>query len=144
MDLADYKVISLDTNIFSYYLANDPRYFKTIHYIFTLVETGKLKLVTSVITMLEIMSAPHIEGDRILHERYSKVFINYPNLLLVDVNADIAVTAASLRRKYQLRTPDAILLATAIVSKADIFITNDLRLKKVKEIKIITLDDIKK
>ena len=42
----------------------------------------------------------------------------------------------------QLRgTPDSIQLATAIVRKADYFLTNDAALKQVKEIKVVVLED---
>ncbi|MDY0201998.1 MAG: hypothetical protein RBR40_13535 [Tenuifilaceae bacterium] len=46
-----------------------------------------------------------------------------------------------LRAKYALKTPDAIQLASALISLSDFFLTNDLRLKNVNEIEVITLDD---
>jgi len=44
-----------------------------------------------------------------------------------------------LRAKYSLATPDAIMIATSLLSKATGFITADTRLKKVKEIEIFVL-----
>ena len=46
-----------------------------------------------------------------------------------------------LRTKYGVKTPDAIHLATAIEHKADVFVTNDRQLKKVKEIVMLYLGD---
>ena len=134
------KHVCIDTNIFSYYFTENQKYFNKIRKILVLAEEGKINIITSVVTMLEVMSMPNIENNRVLQENYYSVFKYYPNLTLVDVNVDIVVIAASLRRKYHLKTPDAILLATAINSKCDLFLTNDLRLKQVKEIKIVTLD----
>ena len=50
--------------------------------------------------------------------------------------------AAELRAKYGLRTPDAIQLASVIYKKGDVLITNDKGLKRVKEIKVLALEDI--
>jgi predicted nucleic acid-binding protein len=41
-----------------------------------------------------------------------------------------------------LRTPDAILIATAIMAGCDAFLTNDKRLKQVTEIKVLVLEDL--
>ena len=39
------------------------------------------------------------------------------------------------------KTPDAIQIATAVVGGAEALITNDVNLKKVKEIEILVLND---
>lgn len=49
-----------------------------------------------------------------------------------------------LRVNYNLKTPDAIQLATAMENNTDVFLTNDERLKRVKEIEVLTLIKIKK
>lgn len=54
----------------------------------------------------------------------------------------LAIKAAELRAKYNLRTPDSIQLATAIEYNADYFLTNDIRLKSVAEINSIILSEL--
>ena len=50
---------------------------------------------------------------------------------VVDINQQIALLAAKLRAEYpSLRAPDAIHIASAITSKAKVFITTDRRLPK--------------
>jgi len=48
-----------------------------------------------------------------------------------------------INSKYQIRTPDALLIATSISEKADVFITNDGRLRPLKAegLAILVLDD---
>jgi predicted nucleic acid-binding protein len=46
-----------------------------------------------------------------------------------------------LRARYNLRTPDALQVATALVRRCEAFLTNDARLKRVTEIRVLTLDD---
>ena len=43
--------------------------------------------------------------------------------------------------KYAIRTPDAIQIAVGIIYGADTFLTNDAGLKKVKDIKVVILED---
>ena len=54
----------------------------------------------------------------------------------------VAETAADLRASYNLRTPDALQLATAIVSGCQGFLTNDRGLIRVKTIPVLVLDDL--
>jgi predicted nucleic acid-binding protein len=63
-------------------------------------------------------------------------------LEMVQMDEAVSIKAAQLRAKYGLKTPDAIQLASVIRKKGDIFITNDRGLKSVKEIKILTLEDM--
>jgi predicted nucleic acid-binding protein len=60
-------------------------------------------------------------------------------LVLLPVDADVARVAAALRSTYRLKTPDALHLATAIVSGADRFITGNRRdfSTAIKEISIV-------
>ncbi len=44
--------------------------------------------------------------------------------------------------RYNLLTPDAIQVAVAQHSAADVFLTNDRGLKKVKAVKTLILDEV--
>lgn len=59
-----------------------------------------------------------------------------------DVSPDIAQKAAEIRANYNVRTPDAIQLATALQGGATFFLTNDLPLRKFPEIKVVVVDDL--
>jgi predicted nucleic acid-binding protein len=48
----------------------------------------------------------------------------------------------SIRAVQNLRTPDAIQLATAIYPGADYFLSNDRGLERIKEIKVLIVDDL--
>lgn len=82
-------------------------------------------------------------GRADLAEKYEQILSSSETISLIDVNKHIARIAALLRADYKLRTPDAIQIATAIYAKADCFLTNDKQLKSIKEIQILTMDDLK-
>ena len=64
------------------------------------------------------------------------------NIRLIEISEDIADRAGKLRGKYpNLKTIDAIQISSAIEINADIFLTNDKKLKKIKEINLLVLKE---
>ena len=64
------------------------------------------------------------------------------NLNLIEISADIAEKAGRLRGEYPvLRALDAIQLSTALEMEVDAFVTNDNKLKRMKEVKVLVLKD---
>jgi predicted nucleic acid-binding protein len=67
---------------------------------------------------------------------------NEVNLNLLSISPEIAESAGRLRAKYNsLRTMDAIQLSAAIKAEVDIFVTNDIKLKQVTEVRVVVLND---
>ncbi len=61
--------------------------------------------------------------------------------MTVPIDVAMASQAALLRSRYRIKTPDALQLACAMASGCQAFLTNDLRLRPVKEIPVLVLDD---
>ncbi len=64
--------------------------------------------------------------------------------MIKQIDKQTSVLAAELRAKYGVKTPDALFLATAILENADVFVTNDVRLKKIEEMNFLILDEYKR
>ena len=75
-------------------------------------------------------------GDDRLFSLYRDLIGSFPNLHLVPFDARIAEISSDLRARYDLPTPDAIQVATALQQGAETFVTNDARLKRAREIKV--------
>lgn len=61
---------------------------------------------------------------------------------MIEISVDIAERAGKLRGQYLfLRAIDAIQVSAAIDLGADAFLTNDVKLKQIKEIKVLVLAD---
>ena len=132
------KLVGLDSNIFIYQFEQHPQFSPKTSAIFGKLAGKKLQAVTSIISLIEALSYPSPE------EVLTQIRIGFtvPNLTVLEVNDQIGLEAARIRREYPFRLGDAIQLATAICSKTRAFITNDERLKKFKEIKVTLLNEL--
>ncbi len=53
---------------------------------------------------------------------------------------DVIERAAELRVRYRLKLADALHVAAAIINRADLFLANDDKLRRVTEITVLSLD----
>jgi predicted nucleic acid-binding protein len=138
--LVDYKRIGLDTNALIYYIEERPVLMKKVEFFINKIEDGEAIGITSYVTLLELLVKPMREGRFDLVDMYRTILSG--KLEMVPLDEIVSIKAAELRAKYGLRTPDAIQLASVIYKKGDVFVTNDKGLKRVKEIKVLALEDI--
>jgi predicted nucleic acid-binding protein len=136
------RVIGLDTSPIIYFVEENVEYFEVIHPFFEELSSGKFRAVTSTITLLEVLVQPYRKKHTTLASQYKEILLNSQNLTVLPLLNETSDEAAKLRGKYNIRTPDAVQVATAIYGGASGFLTNDTKLRKIKEIEIIVLDDI--
>ena len=133
------KKVALDTMIFIYAFEEHSLYLPLVKSFFHEVEKGRIMAVTSTVTLAECLVQPFRAKAMELAARYKTLFRDFPHLSVIPVSDEIAAKAAWLRAQYQLKTPDAIQLATALVSGSHVFLTNDEGLPKLEEIQIWVL-----
>jgi len=135
--------LALDSSVFIYQLNKSSLHWKTTNRIFESIMMGESVGVTSTITVLEIMVRPEKLGKESEIKRHETILRSFPNLTVIPVSFTIAHEAAKIRSEYNIRTPDSIQLATAKVQDADVFVTNDRRLKRFGELNVLTLRDLR-
>lgn len=86
------------------------------------------ELLTSTLTLGELLVKPVEVGDDELRDRYAKAMHAGVTLLAFDTPA--ALRFAAIRSDRSIRAPDAIQLACAAAGGTDLFITNDDRLSR--------------
>lgn len=133
--------VALDTSIFIYFIEEHPDYLPLISPIFEDGDAGRRELVTSALTMLEVLVVPFRAGDIPLAERYEVLLTRSRGLTLVDVDRVQLRTAAQLRVLHDTRTPDALQLAAALSTRCAAFLTNDRRLPALPGLRILQLRD---
>ena len=137
--VSKFHKVGIDTNIFTYYLdRNSPFYAKTEE-LFTQIARKNLLIITSVITLTELLS---FKASQLQLNKLEQEFLLTPNLEVIDVGLEVAKESARIRREYGFRLPDSVQLATVINAKAQTFITNDKRLKLFKRLPITLLTEI--
>lgn len=101
-----------------------------------MIERGD-QLLTSTLTLGEILVKPMEAGDEELARKYEEAITASSLLLSFDTKA--ARVYARLRADRAIRAPDAIQLSCAAAAGVDLFITNDARLgtKHVEGIQFI-------
>lgn len=137
-DLGDGPV-ALDTAAFIYYIEESPRFLAAIAPVFAAADAGSLNLVTSVLTLVEVLVVPLRAGDKVLAARYERILTNSRGVTVVDLSRDLLRHAASLRATTGIKTPDAIQVAAALATGCAAFLTNDRRLPAVPGLRIIQL-----
>lgn len=93
----------------------------------------------SVLTRMECRVKPLRTGATELLADYEVFFKSMPGGLL-ELTAAAFDKAAELRARWNLRTPDALHIATAILNGCDVFLTNDAALSRCTEIKVEVLN----
>ncbi len=103
--------IVLDTNAVGIYLS-DPEFVKTI-------SVKKATVIISIITRLEFLSNTQLTvADKYLFED----FLNNIEMVYLTEEKDILFnTTISIRKKYKIKLPDAIIAATAIINNATLY-----------------------
>jgi predicted nucleic acid-binding protein len=116
-----------DTNLFVYLFENNPEFFPHVERLRMRMLTRGDQLLTSTMTLGEVLVKPTKAGDAERCRRYEKVLLSSAQVIPMDLVA--ARHYASIRCDRFIKPPDAIQLSCAASAGVDLFITNDDRLQ---------------
>ena len=133
--------VCIDTSPFIYFIEKDPKYQNIIKPVFTEVETGNIDAITSTVTLLEVLVVPFRKNDMSMVQQYREILLNSKGLTTYEIFHDVSELSSKLRAKYSIRTPDAIQIAIGLKYEANFFLTNDVNLKKIKDIRVLVLEE---
>lgn len=132
--------VALDAVAFIYYIEDDPRYAPLLEPIFR--RAGRdVTVVTSAMTLLEVLALPIRRGQAQLADRYDQLLTRSRGVTLVDITRDQLRAAASLGAVLPIKTPDALQVVAATSAGCKVFITNDRRLPLIPGLRVIQLSD---
>jgi predicted nucleic acid-binding protein len=124
--------ILLDSVSIVYYLERNPRYFAAAAEWMERVNDGRLTAAASVLLLAEVLVPAYRARNPAAARQARAALERVPNLELVEVTAGVSDVAARLRAEHNLRTPDALHVATALREGAGWLVTNDRRLQRVE------------
>lgn len=141
-ELAQVNSIFIDTAPIIYFIEAHPQFGPLVKEVITAFQSGRLIAFSSVITLTEVLPKPVEQGDEKLTRKFSEFLKHGKNLTMIEISEDIGEVAGRLRGRYPfLRTVDAIQVAAALEVGAEAFITNDLKLRQITEIRVLILKD---
>jgi predicted nucleic acid-binding protein len=112
-----------DTNLFIYLWEDYGALSQAVQALRTKMLRRGDQLLTSTLTLGEILVKPAAAGNRELCRKYEDAISSVA--LLIPLDAKVAKIYASIRSDRLLKAPDAIQLASAASAGADLFVTND-------------------
>ncbi len=133
--------VAIDTQIVIYFIQRHPDFVDVVRPLFEAADQGSVELVTSALTLLEVLVVPYREGDMSLAARYEALLTGSRGLTLVEVGTQVLRGAAYLRAVHGTRTPDAVQLASALARGCGAFVTNDHHLRSLPNLRVVQLRD---
>ena len=115
----------LDTNSLIYYFQGAPQ----MDPVFRQIEQGEERPLVSIITEIELLGFP-----RLTQQDETRIRSLLSGFAVVAVDERIAAQAVVLKRRHGLKTPDAIIAATALLEDACLVTRDQALLDKVPEV----------
>ena len=134
------KTVALDTAPLIYYVEENSVFIDRVRPFFEALERAEFSALTSTLTIAELLVKPLQLGQTDKAHAFQELLAEYVEI--VPVTYEIAELAAQLRVDHNFRTPDAIQIATAINRQADAFLTNDIRLSRLKQLEVLVLSNL--
>jgi len=143
VDLLRGSKVGLDTAPLINFTEANPEYIQVVDPFFEALRREEFTVVTSTMTLLETLVNPIKLGNTKIAKVYRNFLFRTRGVTTVPLDEGIAEAAARLRAFHNIRTPDSIQMATAIKMNATYFLTNDLKLPSLPELKVLKLDELK-
>jgi len=134
-DLPDQALVLVDSAPVIYFLEGHPKYGPYFRPLFEAHAAGRIRFAVTTITICEVLTGPSRSGDEATARRYRAVFNSWQ---FVDLDADIAESAARLRTSLRLELPDAVQAASALAINAAALVTHDRDFARVKSLRVIS------
>ena len=137
-------LVGLDSATLIYALEEHQEYAGPMREFLVGLRSGRFRAVASTVALVEVLTLPLRRGEAGRARAYEALLLDTHGLAVADLSVSVPVAreAARLRARHNLRTPDAVQLATALAGGASHFLTNDAQLRRVTELRVLVLDDL--
>ena len=122
--------VFLDSAPLIYFVEKEAKYWDAVSLIFDRIDAGLMMAITSAVTLAECLVLPYRKKNLRLAQELFDCIVNGNNILFVSLDHDMARRAAEMRARYNLSLSDA-------------FLTNDADLRRIIELQVLVLDDMR-
>ena len=131
--------VGVDTVVFIYFIEEHVQFLPVLEPLFKEVDGGRRELVTSALTLLEVLVVPYRSGDLLLAGRYEALLTQSRGVRVAEISRDHLRAAAQLRAETGVKTPDSLQLVAALAAGCSTFLTNDRDLPNIPSLRILQL-----
>lgn len=120
--LPENALLLIDSAPIIYVLEDHPEHATAFRPVFVAHDEGLVRLAVTTVTLAEVLTGPLSARDEVLAEKYRATLKSW---FVVDLDAEIAESAARLRAACKLKLADAVQAASALAIGADALVTHD-------------------
>jgi predicted nucleic acid-binding protein len=131
------KRVYFDANVFIYLMEGFASLAHDLNEIRDSIESGESSICTSELTLCEVLVPAFRANNTSLLALYRQFIEDSGAFELVPTTRETYVRASLFRAQLNLKTPDAIHMASAMQSRCTAFLTNDKLLKAPKDIEML-------
>lgn len=132
--LAQNALLLVDSAPIIYVLEDHPEFASVFRPVFEAHDEGLLRLAVTTVTLAEVLTGPLGARDEVLAERYRATLKSW---FVVDLDAEIAESAARLRAACKLKLADAVQAASALAVGADALVTHDREFSALRDLRVL-------
>jgi len=134
-DLPAQALVVLDSAPVIYFLEGNRKFGPRFAPLFEAHAAGRLRFAVTTITVAEVLAGPLQVSDDAVARRYRTILESWE---VVDLDVDIAESAARLRASLHLKLPDAIQAASALAINAAALVTYGRDFSRVRSLRVIS------
>jgi len=132
--LPENALLLIDSAPIIYVLEDHPELASVFRPVFVAHDEGLLRLAVTTVTLAEVLTGPLGARDEVLAERYRATLKSW---FVVDLDAEIAESAARLRAACKLKLADAVQAASALAVGADALVTHDRDFSALRDLRVL-------
>jgi len=141
LNIPDAAIVYVDTAIVIYTVENHASYWQLLQPLWSKLRNREVQIFSSELSIMETLTGPLRDNNQQLLQDYER-FLFQSGMILVPISQNLLKEAAQLRATTNLRTPDAIHVATALDIESTLFLTNDRRIGQIPNLSVIVLQDV--
>ncbi len=134
-NLPDQALLLMDSAPIIYVLEGHPKFGPRFKPLFEAHAAGRLRFAVTTITIVEVLTGPLQAANEALARRYRAILESWQP---IELDVDIAESAARLRASLRLRLADAVQAASALAINAAAIVTHDRNFSRVHSLRVIS------
>ena len=142
LSLPEAGPVYLDANGFIYSVERLEPYAELLDPLWAAAREQRFEIVCSELVILETLVKPLRQGDEKLCDLLKSLLYDSEEVRLLPTTRATWESAADLRARLELETPDAIHAASALTSGSTMFVTNDNDFRELAGLPVTIMSDL--